>query len=240
MLDKIAIATGIATLLSFAACLPAEVEQGETSLATTERIGSLNYFMSAPSAASRTAGAMVTMANQESMYCVGADESSYSCAVDVVDFTNAGLDPRRHDDALRAFQDGQAIVEGWMERDPATEYRTVRLHVLSIWENAVARRSRAAIYTVEQTDDTCVRAPCASYMQAARLHSDRWHKVLALDLIASGADRRMLRRADQALAHGQLLVAGEFVDGRPAPGVLTSDSPVGTHLRAENFYVPMQ
>ena len=155
-------------------------------------------------------GFWVSRANRATTTCVDGTVQAW-CYV-------AGIDHWRP-------RGGSFLVRGRIVRS-STAGSPGRLIPTGEWTPVAAAPWSGALYLVTDTGIRCVRAPCFS-LRASAVNTTLNSSVSGVDLTAVAAAPTLVRRAEAALIHGGLLVAG----------TIRRDADGGRTVRAVQFFL---
>jgi hypothetical protein len=158
------------------------------------------------------------------------------CYVSDADLTALGLSEAQRLEVLEEAAAGRAVLRGQMLLRSWTDFGDIGvLHVDGAWRAATDRRPVGAYQRVEQLPILCLVEPCFD-IRSDILNRPRTVDFSGLDTSRVGADRETLAAAYEALAEGDLLVAGVARrDATPGPA-----GTYGRTLHASQLYLPVR
>lgn len=226
------------------ACGGVEPEATETSAEATSEIVATPFFRGIAytiekdyrrCVSPRCGGWWVEAANRRSTRCADGS-SAQRCYVAEVDWAALGLSQSQLATLRDNAAGGRAIIVGRVVPRVFRGFGNLgALLPQRAWQAANANAPRGQLLRVKDLGIRCVTTPCFS-MQADLLNHFRRDRISGLNLSPVGASRDQLAAAYDALAAGNLLVAGTIRTDR----VVSRRHRPGRTLTASQLYLPVE
>lgn len=180
-------------------------------------------------------GYWVEAANRRATRCADGSNAQ-RCYVAEVDWSALGLSQSQQSTLIDKAASGQAIIVGRVVSRVFRGFGNLgALTPERAWQAANAQAPTGQLLKVRDLGIRCVTTPCFS-MQADLLNQFTRNRISGLNLSPVGASRDQLAAASDALADGDLLVAGAI---RNDPVTSRRHRP-GRTLTASQFYLPVE
>ena len=164
------------------------------------------------------------------------------------DWSALGLSPEELNRVRTRVLSGHGIVQGSLVASPQSPSATSvesaptdlgELRVSSAWLAATERAAEGLYYRVRELPVDCVPSAACLPIVESKLNSGEVRRVLRVNFSLTGASREQIRKAVEAMAQGNLIVAGKnrpvfFPTESPAGALLTR--PVEELLASQFFF----